>query len=103
MYVIKTANNGKQIYFVSKEYGPKFKLPLVKFSTNIDTATKYDNLDIAISKWKDLLNCNFSIYQVCPSCGNEFNCYPAISRKDNKTEICPDCGMMEALDKFIRG
>ena len=32
------------------------------------------------------------IYQVCPSCGKNFNCYPAISRKDNKTEICPECG-----------
>lgn len=43
-----------------------------------------------------------SVYQVCPICNKEFNCYPAISRKDNKTEICPKCGMMEALDNFIR-
>lgn len=99
MYVIKTAYTGEQIYFISKEYELKSKLPL---STNIDIATKYDNLDVAISKWKDLLNCNFSIYQICPIYNKEFNCYPAISRKDNKTEICPECGMIEALDNFIR-
>jgi len=29
-----------------------------------------------------------------------FNGYPAISRKDNKTEICSDCGTAEALEDF---
>ena len=42
------------------------------------------------------------IYQACPICSKEFNCYPAISRKDNKTKICPECGIKEALEKFIR-
>ena len=27
---------------------------------------------------------------VCPLCGKEYTGYPAISRTDNKTEICPD-------------
>ena len=34
----------------------------------------------------------------CPICGAVYEGYPAISRKDNKTEICPECGTMEALD-----
>lgn len=34
----------------------------------------------------------------CPICGAVYEGYPAISRKDNKTEICPDCGTLEALD-----
>lgn len=42
------------------------------------------------------------IYHFCPNCGKKFNCYPAISRKDNKTEICPKCGIIEALNKFIK-
>jgi|GEM_PF-1010056 len=33
----------------------------------------------------------------CPKCGNEYKERPAISREDNKTKICPDCGMFEAL------
>jgi len=33
-----------------------------------------------------------------PECGKEYSSHPALSRKDNKTMICPKCGMMEALD-----
>ena len=33
----------------------------------------------------------------CPICGLEYSERPALSRKDNKTPICPDCGTMEAL------
>jgi IS605 OrfB family transposase len=35
--------------------------------------------------------------QRCPKCGKEFTEYPALSRVDNETEICPECGVMEAL------
>ena len=34
----------------------------------------------------------------CPICGGPMVGYPAISRKDNKTEICSSCGLLEALD-----
>lgn len=36
--------------------------------------------------------------RICPVCGKEFREYPALSRKDNKTLICPDCGVREALE-----
>lgn len=39
--------------------------------------------------------------RTCPKCGQIYNEYPAISRLDNKTEICPDCGTKEALEQFI--
>ena len=38
--------------------------------------------------------------RICPKCGKEYVGYPAISRDDNKTEICPNCGTREALDRF---
>ena len=34
----------------------------------------------------------------CPKCGKEYSGRPALSRTDNKTQICPDCGTIEALD-----
>ena len=34
---------------------------------------------------------------ICPKCGREYNCPPAISREDNETEICPVCGVVESL------
>ncbi|MBR1811003.1 MAG: hypothetical protein IJ766_05045 [Clostridia bacterium] len=33
----------------------------------------------------------------CPFCGRTYAEHPALSRRDNKTEICPDCGVREAL------
>ena len=38
--------------------------------------------------------------KVCPNCGSEIKGYPALSRKDNKTEICSQCGQLEALEDF---
>lgn len=36
----------------------------------------------------------------CPICGNPLGKYPAISREDNKTKICSNCGTLEALAAF---
>ena len=33
----------------------------------------------------------------CPECGKEFTERPAVSRVDNTTLICPDCGIRQAL------
>ena len=33
----------------------------------------------------------------CMKCGKIYTDYPAISRTDNITEICPDCGVLESL------
>ena len=37
---------------------------------------------------------------VCPRCGRSFHEHPALSRLDNETLICPDCGTREALDSI---
>ena len=36
----------------------------------------------------------------CPRCDYELSGHPAISRRDNKTEICSDCGTSEAMCDF---
>jgi len=33
----------------------------------------------------------------CPKCGKRFTEYPAISRRNNTTEICSQCGRLEAI------
>lgn len=33
----------------------------------------------------------------CPKCGRPYTGRPALSRDDNETLICPDCGVREAL------
>lgn len=37
---------------------------------------------------------------VCSICVQKYNGYPGLSRKDGKTQICPDCGMREELEAF---
>jgi len=37
---------------------------------------------------------------VCPRCGQAYREHPALSRLDNETLICPDCGTREALDSI---
>lgn len=38
------------------------------------------------------------VKRTCPLCGKEYTGYPALSRKDNATEICADCGTRESLE-----
>ena len=40
--------------------------------------------------------------KVCARCKNAIIGYPAISREDNKTEICSNCGTLEALEDLIK-
>lgn len=35
--------------------------------------------------------------KTCPLCGRLYTDVPALSRVDNETLICPDCGTREAL------
>jgi len=39
---------------------------------------------------------------ICPICKKKFYDHPAISRKDNKTKICSDCGIREAIQAFTK-
>ena len=41
--------------------------------------------------------------RVCPLCGKQYTAPPALSRRDNATSICPECGTMEALDSVPQG
>lgn len=38
--------------------------------------------------------------RMCPRCGKPYHGVPALSRKDGKTLICPDCGTREALESI---
>ncbi len=35
--------------------------------------------------------------RTCPRCDQEYTDHPALSRRDNATDICPDCGVEEAM------
>lgn len=37
---------------------------------------------------------------VCPFCGRVYHGAPVLSREDNETLICPDCGTRQALQSI---
>ena len=39
--------------------------------------------------------------QICPQCNKHYTGYPALSRKDNATDICSACGTREALEEYV--
>jgi len=61
----------------------------------------FDTTDSVEEAYEKVSHANFKIYPVCPICGEAYSEHPAISRKDNKTRICPNCGTGEALMDFI--
>lgn len=38
--------------------------------------------------------------RICPLCGQTYTDAPALSRTDNETLICPDCGTRQALESI---
>ena len=42
------------------------------------------------------------VTRICPNCGKQYTNYPALSRKDNKTQICPDCDTKEAIEDYLK-
>ena len=47
-------------------------------------------------------NKNYDVfYKKCPICTRRYVGIGAISRKDNKTEICSQCGLEEAMFDFV--
>lgn len=68
----------------------------------------WNNHPIVSAKYDMLLNeiileISDEEYHWCPRCKKEFTGYPAISRTDNITEICSDCGTEEAFEAMFSG
>ena len=38
--------------------------------------------------------------KICPICGNPYTGHPALSRTNDKTEICSDCGIRQSLQSI---
>jgi ribosomal protein L37AE/L43A len=38
---------------------------------------------------------------ICPLCDKTITGFPALSRKDNSTYICSDCGTVEAMEDYF--
>lgn len=103
-YVIGVIH-GKEIWYYSGEYdyaGKKLK-PREQFSPFLVDAKHYEDRGLAeadLPLLHEMLTRKILEVRCCPKCGKNFTDYPAISRDDNKTEICPECGVYEAIVVF---
>ena len=102
-YIIKGIVNKKILYFkkITTDFlwGTTWDIP--NCSESIENATMFDSVEEAEEICRKIDSVNFKIYPVCPRCHNEYDGYSAISRTDNKTEICEKCGLTEALWDFF--
>jgi len=70
----------------SEEYTREFALGSLKSGRIIDTPC----ILFKLGKDEDT--------KTCPLCGSYYMGMGALSRRDNKTDICPQCGMNEAIE-----
>ena len=101
-YVIKGVWDGQECYYVGIDKNKTFfGVPVVRLSTSIDEAMQFNSTDEVEEAYADVSHATFKIYPVCPICGEDYSEHPAISRRDNKSKICPNCGRGEALMNYI--
>ena len=66
-------------------------------------AKRYDGEDILREELQSLprtLTYEILEIQRYPKCKKKFTEYSVLSHKDNKTEVCPECEIKEALEVF---
>ncbi len=69
------------------------------------TVTGVDDIGSIMVNWDNgsTLNVIYGedmVRKICPICGKSLTEHPALSRRDNKTLICPNCGTREALADY---
>lgn len=101
MYIIKGKYNDEDIFYIRQYLDSSTNLIIKEFSKNIEEANRFPNIETATRKYKKINNNDLEILPVCPFCQKAYYDPPAISRIDNKTKICPNCGIHEAIFNFI--
>ena len=102
-FIIKGILDKKEVYYKKTTsehlWGSEWDVP--NFVESINEATHFDSSEKAEEVCSNIGFGDFKIYPVCPSCHEEYDGYPSISRHDNKTKICDKCGLLEALWDFF--
>ena len=91
MFLIRAKYSTGNIYYVDTCYYEH--KPINTFSFDENDAMNFYDYDRAFSMLEDINDSKFEIVKNYPSCKKEIIGYPALSRRDNKTEICSEYGM----------
>ncbi len=103
-FVIGVIHDKDIWYYVGeKDFDGKKLDAKEQYSSFLCDAKRYDDMDILREELEGLpktLTFKIMELQKCPKCGKEFTEHPALSREDNETEICPECGVREAIEAY---
>lgn len=102
MYVIKTLWYKMSVYYVSATYDDNGEIKFRDFTEHLSKATIYENIESVEEECRKLNDPSLMIYPICPVCNRDYEGHPALSRYDNKTLICSNCGIKEAIEIFIQ-
>lgn len=102
MFVLKGFWDDEPAYYMNINDHIPHGMTFVHLTTDIKSATIFQTSEEAEEACLKINPEIFKIYPVCPLCGEDYDGYPAISRKDNKTKICSKCGTNESLIEFIK-
>ena len=92
--------DGTKVYYQETLKENFYGYNIKQLTTDIDYATQYDSIEEVEKVAEELHDPILKIYPVCPICGEDYEGHPAISRKDNKSKICSNCGIGEAFLDF---
>ena len=105
-YVIGVIHDKDIWYYVGKYDANSVDLkPNERYSSFLVDAKRYDDEDILREELESLpktLTYKILELQRCPKCKKVFTEPPALSRVDNETEICSECGVREAIEAYVR-
>ena len=105
-YVIGVIHDKDVWYYVGeKDANGKRLRTDERYSSFLVDAKRYDDMDVLRQELERLpktLTYKILEIQRCPKCKKEFTEYPALSREDNETEICPECGVREAVEAYVK-
>ena len=103
-YVIGITYDKDIWYYVGeKDFEGKRLKNNERYSSFLVDAKRYDDEDILREELESLpktFTCKILELQRCPKCKKESTEHPALSREDNKTEICPERGVREAIEAY---
>jgi hypothetical protein len=73
------------------------------YSSFLVDAKRYDGIDVLrwkLEKLPKTLICKILELQRCSKCKKELTEHPTLSCEDGETEICPECGINEAIEEY---
>lgn len=101
-YVIKVHAGDREWFYVGEVGYDGEELDIHnRYSSALADALQFKTVKDATLVIKSQLPAEYApkavLLRKCPICNNDYVDYPALSREDNATEICPRCGMLEAI------